>query len=40
MIAMVLAAAIAVSGQAAAPERILVMPFEIVQRDGRIFWLG
>jgi tetratricopeptide (TPR) repeat protein len=40
MIAMVLAATIAVSGQAAAPERILVMPFENVQRDGRIFWLG
>jgi tetratricopeptide (TPR) repeat protein len=34
------APAFAQTGTPASPERILVMPFENVTRDGRIFWLG
>jgi tetratricopeptide (TPR) repeat protein/TolB-like protein len=40
MTALALMMALAVAAQAPAPNRILVMPFENAQRDGRIFWLG
>jgi tetratricopeptide (TPR) repeat protein/TolB-like protein len=40
MTALALVMALAVAAQAPAPDRILVMPFENAQRDGRIFWLG
>jgi tetratricopeptide (TPR) repeat protein len=40
MTALVLAALLAVGGQTAGSDRILVMPFENLQREGRIFWLG
>jgi tetratricopeptide (TPR) repeat protein len=39
--ALIVAAGVSVgSVQAPAPGRILVMPFENLKRDGRIFWLG
>ena len=34
------AATVRTAAQAAAPARVLVMPFENVKREGRIFWLG
>ena len=37
--ALLVAVALAGEAQAAAPNRILVMPFENVKREGRIFWL-
>src|SRR5437667_2057598 len=40
MTALALVMALAVAAQPPAPDRILVMPFENAQRDGRIFWLG
>ena len=40
MTALALVMALAVAAPAPAPDRILVMPFENAQRDGRIFWLG
>jgi tetratricopeptide (TPR) repeat protein/TolB-like protein len=40
MTALALVMALAVGAQAPAAGRILVMPFENAQRDGRLFWLG
>ena len=40
MTALALVMALAVAAQAPAPDRILVMPFENVTRNSRIFWLS
>jgi tetratricopeptide (TPR) repeat protein len=40
VIAAALLLAVAISAQSAAPDRILVMPFENPQHDSRIVWLG